>query len=961
MSTGRSTIVVGPVGLAFYLHASVPLAGGAAADSSCPRRVTSFRMAEVHFGGMEFEMLSFSTANARMTTGKSSSGRRRRAAGRVSVLVVLAMIMNCLLNVGIAQGATVSGCDPITGATVTRDLAQLINPTKSGPTPQYVAPDRDGTLGTLWTPSCEPTNTTGNGSCFTSERQQVIVVTLDANLAKKLSPKLPVGLNLQLVWVVLRQVKNDSTTDFMTFFMISPILTASFTGTWNTSVQAQYTHAWYALYRVLTDPPSGTNLPSPDTVWTALSTYGQFLALGGLTKDTSAMSIADFFGAPVLPAPFLTGQFDGGRVGLTVAGTTVGLTSWAGPYAIDINGADPTNMGAELYGSAAPGGTADSIATLPGDVVKIQPDMVTTSVALGAPVNAIMGSMFTGTPMSWLNTLKASFSTGIVLDQLDMSSVKSSTGVEQSGAIEMVVRVPLLLTLDFAPAGTAAASEASTWWNSVKNDSKWAAWAKNARATASFTGGPYLSIRYTKKVDLAGRTSATTGNLAKWQAIKAKWGFDPTDVASLFGPDGDAAIQMYSGAMVTVTNPLGALSLKLPGTKALLGLSTLTSMVANVSITEQKHNLIGAWHDAAGQSGVSWVPWTGCTGSTYTDPNSAIYGPNFQSSFTPGPYDLFNPAAPHYVWPTNPGLSRLVQPLLDNITSALTTAATEIASSKNIATKIANFTTDKANVVATWAKCKLGLSCPYTKTLVSTDASTLGGKTYFYNDREEAEANNNDGGCVADGTGYDCTTYNGNGNAVITFPAAGTKMYYSGAWHTASRSPQGQYRLPYCLPQWYLAGDTFHNSTPEFSNDATPTNTYYCAFWSELRLINTASGRCLDVSGQSTADNAWLELYDCNHGPNQIWVPTTAGELKVYGYMCLDDPAASSTPGAGIDIYGCDGGTNQQWTFAVDGTIRSVANGMCLEATGGGTANGTGIDISTCNGTARQRWSGNAG
>jgi chitinase len=36
-------------------------------------------------------------------------------------------------------------------------------------------------------------------------------------------------------------------------------------------------------------------------------------------------------------------------------------------------------------------------------------------------------------------------------------------------------------------------------------------------------------------------------------------------------------------------------------------------------------------------------------------------------------------------------------------------------------------------------------------------------------------------------------------------------------------------------------------------------------------LRNPASGRCLDATGQSSADGTRLQIWDCFGGSNQVW------------------------------------------------------------------------------------------
>ncbi|MFG1807349.1 PQQ-dependent sugar dehydrogenase [Streptomyces sp. NPDC049040] len=124
----------------------------------------------------------------------------------------------------------------------------------------------------------------------------------------------------------------------------------------------------------------------------------------------------------------------------------------------------------------------------------------------------------------------------------------------------------------------------------------------------------------------------------------------------------------------------------------------------------------------------------------------------------------------------------------------------------------------------------------------------------------------------------------------------------------------------------------------------------------------TASGRCLDVIGQSTASGAGVNVYDCNAQANQAWTFTSAGELRVYDNpMCLDVAGQSTTPGAKLQIYPCNGGRNQQWKINGDGTITGAQSGLCLDVVGAGTANSTLVDLWTCNGQSNQKWQTTAG
>ncbi|WP_410622460.1 PQQ-dependent sugar dehydrogenase [Amycolatopsis sp. cmx-8-4] len=122
-------------------------------------------------------------------------------------------------------------------------------------------------------------------------------------------------------------------------------------------------------------------------------------------------------------------------------------------------------------------------------------------------------------------------------------------------------------------------------------------------------------------------------------------------------------------------------------------------------------------------------------------------------------------------------------------------------------------------------------------------------------------------------------------------------------------------------------------------------------------VVGVASGRCLDVVGNSTAAKTRVNIYDCNGQANQGWTFTAAGELRVYdGTMCLDVAGASTTSPADAQIYTCNGGANQKWRIGTDGTITGVQSGLCLDVTAAGTANSTLVGLWTCNNGGNQKW-----
>ncbi|HEX7266875.1 MAG TPA: ricin-type beta-trefoil lectin domain protein [Streptosporangiaceae bacterium] len=113
-------------------------------------------------------------------------------------------------------------------------------------------------------------------------------------------------------------------------------------------------------------------------------------------------------------------------------------------------------------------------------------------------------------------------------------------------------------------------------------------------------------------------------------------------------------------------------------------------------------------------------------------------------------------------------------------------------------------------------------------------------------------------------------------------------------------------------------------------------------------------GKCLRV--RSAASGTLADLYTCNGSTAQRWQLQTGGELvNPRSRLCLTDPGSSTTNGKQLKILSCRGGTNQKWLLPA-GPIVSGIPGKCLDDSGNGTANGTKIVISACNNSAEQKW-----
>jgi hypothetical protein len=139
------------------------------------------------------------------------------------------------------------------------------------------------------------------------------------------------------------------------------------------------------------------------------------------------------------------------------------------------------------------------------------------------------------------------------------------------------------------------------------------------------------------------------------------------------------------------------------------------------------------------------------------------------------------------------------------------------------------------------------------------------------------------------------------------------------------------------------------------------------------QFVNYNSGKCLDVTGRSTANGAILQQWTCLSGSsasNQGWFFIPAARsgyytvVNLHSNKCLDVTGRSTVNGTAIQQWTCNGGTNQEWFPRVvqnnpAATIYNLINlnsGKCLDVRGRSTANGAIVQQWTCNGGTNQNW-----
>jgi hypothetical protein len=118
-------------------------------------------------------------------------------------------------------------------------------------------------------------------------------------------------------------------------------------------------------------------------------------------------------------------------------------------------------------------------------------------------------------------------------------------------------------------------------------------------------------------------------------------------------------------------------------------------------------------------------------------------------------------------------------------------------------------------------------------------------------------------------------------------------------------------------------------------------------------IVSGIGSKCLDDSGDSTANFNKIQLWGCNGTLAQSW-SYSAGTFVGPGGKCLDVHSDDQAAGTVVDLYQCNGTDAQKWT--VSGTTIKSVKGFCLDAKGGVNANGTQVQIAACDGSESQVW-----
>ncbi|QYR23603.1 RICIN domain-containing protein [Paenibacillus sp. sptzw28] len=132
-----------------------------------------------------------------------------------------------------------------------------------------------------------------------------------------------------------------------------------------------------------------------------------------------------------------------------------------------------------------------------------------------------------------------------------------------------------------------------------------------------------------------------------------------------------------------------------------------------------------------------------------------------------------------------------------------------------------------------------------------------------------------------------------------------------------------------------------------------------------FKLLNTSSGKALDVYAGVTADGTNVQIWTDNGGDNQLWniVPIGEGSYKLINVRsgkALDVDAGGTANGTNVQIWTDNGSAGQRWKIVAnpDGSHRLISSlsGKALDVYAKGTADGTNVQIWTDNGGDNQKW-----
>jgi hypothetical protein len=122
------------------------------------------------------------------------------------------------------------------------------------------------------------------------------------------------------------------------------------------------------------------------------------------------------------------------------------------------------------------------------------------------------------------------------------------------------------------------------------------------------------------------------------------------------------------------------------------------------------------------------------------------------------------------------------------------------------------------------------------------------------------------------------------------------------------------------------------------------------------RVIIGYGNKCVDDSGNSSANKAKVQIWTCNTKDKaQLW--TYSGGELIHNGKCLNDQSWGGNRTKQI-LYTCNHALNELWTHLSNGEFVLNAKGykLCLDDPAYSTKNGTQLIVYTCKNSTNQRW-----
>ncbi|MFI0508395.1 ricin-type beta-trefoil lectin domain protein [Streptomyces sp. WSLK1-5] len=123
-----------------------------------------------------------------------------------------------------------------------------------------------------------------------------------------------------------------------------------------------------------------------------------------------------------------------------------------------------------------------------------------------------------------------------------------------------------------------------------------------------------------------------------------------------------------------------------------------------------------------------------------------------------------------------------------------------------------------------------------------------------------------------------------------------------------------------------------------------------------VRIRGTASGRCVDVTGGSTAERTPLQIWDCSGAARQSWRFASDGTVRALG-KCMDVDGGSHDDGATVQLVSCNGSGAQRFRLNAARDLVNVQADKCVDVKDVATGNGARLQLWSCNGGGNQKWS----